>query len=75
MWAPSPGTVPPGKWARSAKEAVSEAMTMSDIVISSAWMKAGPFTAPITGTACETYKMNQAAVLHAEFPCEAQVLN
>jgi hypothetical protein len=39
------------------------------------WRLKDESTVTITGTACEMYKMNSAAVLHAEFPCEAQILN
>jgi len=39
------------------------------------WRLKDMSTITITGSACEQYKMNSAAVLHAEFPCEVQVLN
>jgi hypothetical protein len=39
------------------------------------WRLKDMSTITITGSACDMYKANQQAVLHAEFPCEAQILN
>jgi von Willebrand factor type A domain len=38
------------------------------------WRLTDAQTITITGTACDAYKADATAVLHAEFPCEVQIL-
>jgi hypothetical protein len=38
------------------------------------WRLTDAQTITITGTACEAYKADATSVLHAEFPCEVQIL-
>lgn len=39
------------------------------------WRLTDAQTITITGAACEAYKADATSVLHAEFPCEVQILN
>jgi hypothetical protein len=66
------GKVKMGSECRGTLEVNGMPLTCDD---DNGWRLKDPSTISITGTACDAYKMDDQAVLHADFPCDVIALN